>query len=1166
MFTKKDRDAKWWVDINKVRTDYVRIENLAQFTIGLPPLVHPDHPDYIMYWARATKKCIEGMWGKEFGKYRFMSGKLFFVKNYTVIKHTLKGQSTKSVKPTIFDYYWDFAYTAMISKGFSGFIKDEQYTSCNDVLLLKSGFYTETDLNEYCFKPNGDIKEYVDPWKYLCQLHDKPLGRPLFYNECIDKMTLGSRGGGKATPLYVPVLTPNGWVTMGDIKVGDTVVDSQGDFKKVTHTFPQGSIPVWQVTLQDGRTIKCAEDHLWNVRTGTGKVQTLSTGQMFNRGLKYKAKRGDVCKYQIPNCKAIKFEEKELPLDPYILGCLLGDGAITGHTPKIASSDEFIINYFKDNLDGFEIKYDSSTTNNYTIVDRVKCKLPIKSRSGNMRDVRVGNRLTQIIKSLKLNVPCKEKFIPDIYKFSSIEQRMELLRGLMDTDGCITKNGAAEFTNTCEQLIDDVAELCRGLGIRCMKALDKRAGQEHVIKGHKCLRSKYWRLYINTTKEIVKLPRKLERIKKKHLTRHDFVSIVDIQPLNYLEEQKCITVDSPDHTYITKDYIVTHNTYFPALGEIEHRFLFANAKSYNEYRAGGLQTNSLVGGAEPTKSSGLLQKFRESQDAKADSSNADFVKWFGIWGVEEDDDFTPSPFYKRYKGTLECPNKTTKDIFRDSYKIRASNGVWKEKNGDNLITHLNFNHTKSKAAQSAASGRHEYADFEEVGESPIIIDIRGSTENCFKRGSRIGFFESQGTSGNIEFIHQTKSIFLDPRSHKHQAFKNQNGTDGENGECCYFLPNYIVQFDCKDKNGNTNFQKAIDKVNLERKKASESKSAKVLYDKLLNEPCYTHEMWASSKGYYLPYEEAIDTEMYLMEGNRYRQLMTPVSLSYGINTKYNGVKVKVLHDAEPHTEFPIPKKMADPSGCICIYEYPETGLNVPKDLYCWVGHDPYVEEDIEHGGSLGVAYVLMNPKYISQGYKGNIIVATYIGKPVEGLDHYNSQLLLLMQMYRCPDKSLWYEKNRGDIVRSFFIKKNRFNLLALTPNREQGSSVYEKQSQSTGVFVGAKGSTSKLNLIKNLKDWLLEETTFMEDGELVTKLNIQRIPCLFTIRQIINFNLVDNFDGVSSLLVLILGYREYMNIESATQIIEEEEGNGSIFDLYNSKLFKSHEKRRFNKS
>jgi hypothetical protein len=378
-------------------------------------------------------------------------------------------------------------------------------------------------------------------------------------------MFVASRGFGKATGLDEVVHTPEGSKRMGDMSIGDSIYARDGEVYNVTGVHFQGKKQVFKVHFADGRSIECCEEHLWSVidKGQKGKAKTLSTKQMFQNKLKI-GNGSFYYRYHIPNCQPIKYEEKNLPLDPYILGCLLGDGTLKVSTPRISSDDQFIIDEFRDRLDGFELHRDC-TNNNYTIVDMNKSTVEIE-RGGVTYLAKIKNRLTSVIKDLKLNVRTEHKFIPQIYKLGSVNQRMELIRGLLDTDGSINADGAIEFTNTCKQLIDGVIDVLRSLGIRCQLGIDDRSGQfQKMPQGTIRERTPCYRIFINTSQPIFKLPRKLSRIKKESTNAEKYVPIMSIEKLDKFIDMQCISVDSPDHTYITTDYIVTHNSWLLAL-------------------------------------------------------------------------------------------------------------------------------------------------------------------------------------------------------------------------------------------------------------------------------------------------------------------------------------------------------------------------------------------------------------------------------------------------------------------------------------------------------------------------------------------------------------------------------------------------------------------------
>lgn len=328
-------------------------------------------------------------------------------------------------------------------------------------------------------------------------------------------------------PLHAKIYTPNGYTTMGDVKVGDSVCGTNGSTQKVLGVFPKGKKELCQVVLSDGRIVECCEDHLFEVTTNYGKKKVLTVREMVksNRLKMTQAdgsyKHGYYLPIDIP-----EFDKKNLPLDPYLLGLLLGDGSLTG---KSKTNVELSIGYNKLHvLDKINLpKGISFTKKDYPNKNYVKVRFVGKTKEGlSMKDY-----LDSIC---LLGVDSHSKFIPNIYLTSRIEDRKALLQGLIDTDGHVNKRGLFEFSTVSESLFDSVKQLAWSLGISINTDLNtKRAGgysQNPIFK-----------------------------ISELKGYKHG-IKIVDIIYTGKKVEMKCIKVSNPDHLYFTDGFVLTHNT------------------------------------------------------------------------------------------------------------------------------------------------------------------------------------------------------------------------------------------------------------------------------------------------------------------------------------------------------------------------------------------------------------------------------------------------------------------------------------------------------------------------------------------------------------------------------------------------------------------------------
>lgn len=377
-------------------------------------------------------------------------------------------------------------------------------------------------------------------------------------------------GLGKATPLDSDILTPDGWVKNKDLKIGDRVIGSNGKPTKVTGVFPQGKKNVYKLTFTDKMEVECCEDHLWSVKTPENnmrgsKPKTLSVKQMLNPdeeikfnggGLNegrsyntktyYKMKNGD-CKWYIPIVDPVEFNGREIIMDPYLLGCLLGDGTFRNNL-GLSSGDKEIPDFFKEHL-----------LNENDLTKNSKYDYNIIGESNKIYSERL-----EYYGLLGQYSDCK--FIPDDYKYNTVNIRSEILKGLMDTDGYCSKEGMLQFYSTSKQLSDDVKELVQSLG-GVARQSEKNPTYTHNKEkrdGKKC-----YILTLNLPEGTIpfKLERKL-KLMNKEKKYHPSRGIKNIE-FSRKEEVQCISVEAEDNLYVMDEYVVTHNTRSAIIATLE---------------------------------------------------------------------------------------------------------------------------------------------------------------------------------------------------------------------------------------------------------------------------------------------------------------------------------------------------------------------------------------------------------------------------------------------------------------------------------------------------------------------------------------------------------------------------------------------------------------------
>lgn len=345
-------------------------------------------------------------------------------------------------------------------------------------------------------------------------------------------------GLGKEQDVNEPVLTPSGWVPIGHLKVGDAVFAADGTTTQVIGVFPQGVKPSYRINFRDGTFARSGHDHLWRVHNHAWKDKkwrVMSLREIVDSGLTMPRGNRKNPRYSVQLCEPVRFPFRWLPVEPYTLGVLLGDGCLTGGRIEFSNPD----------IDcAIREEVERRLPSGYHLVANRHPACP------SYRITRPGQRtesgMMAGLRQLGVCVRSADKFIPQNYLEASVEQRLDLLRGLMDTDGSCAKNRTT-FHTISPALAADVAALVRSLG-----------GQAIVREYDRSKSSKPIEYQVNVKMALCPflLPRKATEWRPQEGLRKSIWSVEHEGE----EEQVCIRIAHPSQLYITRDYTVTHNT------------------------------------------------------------------------------------------------------------------------------------------------------------------------------------------------------------------------------------------------------------------------------------------------------------------------------------------------------------------------------------------------------------------------------------------------------------------------------------------------------------------------------------------------------------------------------------------------------------------------------
>lgn len=346
---------------------------------------------------------------------------------------------------------------------------------------------------------------------------------------------------GKAQPLDAQLLTRDGWKTMKDISIGDHMASVDGQPSKVIGVFPQGKKQVYAVTFSDGRTTEACGEHLWTVHYRAWlKPRVLTTDQVKDLLQRKRYQK----RLWIDQFSGQYGKETKLPIPAWAFGILLGEGDFG--SLRFSTASEHVLKRMRRELSPHS-KINHAGNYDYRIV------VDPAGKTSNSIPVR------QTLRELELwGKRSHEKHIPKIYLESSLEQRLDLLQGLLDADGWVEHHGTVRFSTSSVQLANDVLSLARSVGAWATKKT-KHPHYSHKGEYREGRESFVINITYKNPARLFSLPKK--KIRAVPFKRHKKPTFLSITPTRVTETQ-CIAVSHPAQQYITDNFVVTHNTAF----------------------------------------------------------------------------------------------------------------------------------------------------------------------------------------------------------------------------------------------------------------------------------------------------------------------------------------------------------------------------------------------------------------------------------------------------------------------------------------------------------------------------------------------------------------------------------------------------------------------------
>lgn len=350
---------------------------------------------------------------------------------------------------------------------------------------------------------------------------------------------LASAGAGKGEPVTSKILTKKGFIQLKDLQLYDKVISPvDGKEYPVTGIYNRGVRHVNRITFTNRTSVLFDDDHLWAIQSDadrcTGKPFTVvSAKELKNMPLYRQAGKWRKHLVFIPVSCPVEFSDNVLPM-PYALGLFISDGSVVAKTIVIAEED-------------VKQKFEAELSLCGSSIVPLERKYHYRF-----------HKFNNFKKSFSFfGTHSYNKFIPKEYLYASFETRRELLAGLIDGDGTVSSCGKIDFESTSEQLIEDITFLVSSLGGVVTKRKSKIG--KYKKDGNTIICRPVYRITFWLPDGIVLSEKHTTRMSSCPMQRRPYKAIESIEDAGFAECM-CIYIDSPDHLFITDDWIVTHNT------------------------------------------------------------------------------------------------------------------------------------------------------------------------------------------------------------------------------------------------------------------------------------------------------------------------------------------------------------------------------------------------------------------------------------------------------------------------------------------------------------------------------------------------------------------------------------------------------------------------------